>query len=116
MLKCLVLVAAQWSSLPQRGSLCVGRMDGILFPDFENCDAFIQCQRGSEIRQMCQTGTSFDLNLYYCVPRHAVNCGQRRQQSLPVLPPNSGEIPPTSESFHSVSLKKYSNLFCIKDH
>jgi Chitin binding Peritrophin-A domain len=102
-IKCLVLVSAQLSSFSQRASVCVGRMDGIVFPDSENCDAFIQCQRGSEIRQRCQTGTSFDLNLYYCVPRHAVNCGQRRQLNLPVLPPNQGENPPTSESFHSVS-------------
>lgn len=84
-------------------NMCAGRMDGIIFPDLERCDAFLQCQRGVVTRQTCQAGTSFDLNLYYCVPHQIVNCGQRKQQ---ILPPSVGEVPPSSESHHSVSRDK----------
>lgn len=98
----MVLASAQWSSHQRiTDNMCAGRMDGIVFPDPENCDAFVQCQRGAVMRQRCQAGTSFDLNLYYCVPHHVVNCGQRNHSIHPP-PPNVGEAPPSSESHHSV--------------
>ena len=92
--------STQWTP-----NMCVGKMNGILFPDPTECDSFFVCQRGAATLQKCQQGTSFDLNLYYCVPSHATNCGSRRQQSMPIIPPTSGDSPPSSESHHSVSKK-----------
>lgn len=103
MIKYVVLIHAQWNAPIQRitENMCVGRMDEIVFPDPENCDMFVRCQRGTVMRQRCQPGTSFDLNLYYCVPHHVVNCGQRKQLVL-LPPPIAGEAPPSAESHHSV--------------
>lgn len=90
--------------------MCSGRMDGIVFPDPDNCESFVQCQRGTVRRMRCQPGTLFDLNLFYCVTAVGVECGGRIQPNLPITPimppmnptmPN--ERPPTSESHHSVS-------------
>lgn len=75
---------------------------GIVFPDPEICDAFVQCQRGAPIPQRCQAGTVFDLRLYYCVAAHTVECGSRRQPNSRIIPPNSIDAP-TAESHHSVS-------------
>lgn len=91
--------------------MCVGKMDGIVFPDQTDCDSFFICQRGATTQQKCQPGTSFDLNLYYCVPSHATNCGSR---SRPNIPPTSGDSPPSSESHHSVSEKKAKNNLDLK--
>lgn len=93
--------------------MCVGKMDGIVFPDQKDCDSFYICQRGATTQQNCQPGTSFDLNLYYCVPSHATNCGSRRQHSNPNIPPTSGDSPPSSESHHSVSEKKKLKIIWI---
>lgn len=82
--------------------MCAGKMDGVVFPDPDNCDAFIQCQRGAVTNQKCQPGTSFDLNLFYCVPSFATDCGARSQSS-PVKPPVTDDGPPSSELHHSVS-------------
>lgn len=107
-LKFLVLVAAQvqvrtvnpLSTVPAiRENMCVGRMDGIIFPDPDHCDAYVQCQRGAVRRQRCESGTLFDLKLYYCVPSHSTNCGTRRQPISAVEPENS----PSSEEHHRVS-------------
>lgn len=119
-LKCAALVVAQypgypWNSpahpqpssliTPQRlhDSMCVGRMDGIVFPDPESCEAFVQCQQGFVRRMRCQSGTSFDLNLFYCVVTSSVDCGTRRQSIAPPTNQMPNERPPTPESHHSVS-------------
>lgn len=105
-LKCAVIVAAQNNMFPGRvhESMCVGMMDGIVFPDPARCDTFMQCQRGVVMGRRCESGTFFDLGLYYCVPSHTVDCGSRQQptSNTPPSSPNSPEVP-TSESHHSVS-------------
>lgn len=83
-------------------NMCIRMMDGMVFPDPDNCDVFVTCQNGMVIRQRCPIGTLFDLNLYYCVVAHATNCGSRVQQNIPVQPPVQRPVPPTSEAHHSV--------------
>lgn len=119
-LKCAALVVAQYPGYPWNSpahlqpsswslqqslhdSMCVGRMDGIVFADPESCEAFVQCQQGSVRRMRCQSGTSFDLNLFYCVATSSVDCGTRRQSIAPPTNRVPNERPPTSESHHSVS-------------
>lgn len=115
-LKCAALVVAQhpgysWNSpaFPQpalqriHDGMCGGRMDGIVFPDPDNCEAFVQCQQGAVTRMRCQPGTFFDLDLFYCVSASSVECGSRRQPVSPTVNPNPNERPPTPESHHSVS-------------
>jgi len=97
------------ANIPTSESLCRGRMDGILFPDALNCDAFSECQRGVAVRRTCAPGTLFDLNLYFCSPEHVVNCGTRRKpnQQRPSVTnrPNPGpnRRPPTVDEHHRVS-------------
>lgn len=88
--------------------MCAGRMDGIIFPDPDNCDSYVQCQGGEVTRRRCESGTLFDLNLYYCVSSHVVVCGTRRETFVPpVRPNNPGQgNPPSAESHHSVSEQK----------
>lgn len=101
-----MLVAAQnriQQNILIHESMCVGRMDGIIFPDPDNCDAYVQCRGGAVIRQRCQSGTLFDLTLYFCVPSHSINCGMRRQP-ISGNTPNSPGTPPSHEAHHSVSI------------
>ena len=108
-LNCVLLVAAQnqmeqhnpFGFIPPiRDDMCIGRMDGIVFPDPNNCDAYVRCNGSAVIRLRCQPGTLFDLRLYYCVPSNTINCGSRRKPISIV--PNSPNAP-TSEQHHSVS-------------
>lgn len=93
---------SSWNA-PQRihDGMCTGRMDGIVFPDPDNCEAFVQCQQGAVTRMRCQPGTLFDLDLFYCVTASGFECGSRRQPAI--INTNPNERPPTSESHHSVS-------------
>lgn len=103
---CAMTVNAQMFPERVHAGICIGKMDGMLFPDQNNCDAFVQCQNGVAVPQRCQSGTFFDLNLYYCVAANSVDCGDRRQSnSQQSVPPNSNDVP-SSESHHSVREKK----------
>lgn len=114
---CSMIVASQDLSILGRfhDSMCAGRMDGIVFPDPDICDAFVQCQRGAPIPQRCQAGTVFDLKLYYCVGANSVECGSRRPPNSRIIPPNSIDVP-TSESHHSVSRKLYKHHPEVSDN
>lgn len=70
----------QTSSLFDR-QMCIGRMDGYLFQDSENCQAFIECQRQEPNRRICATGTLFNVDLYYCTAAHIVDCKNRPKPS-----------------------------------
>lgn len=85
----------------QQNNQCTGRMDGIIFPDFSNCDSFIQCQSGSVVPNRCPSGTLFDLNLYFCVPAHVVNCGLRMKPNT-IGSNNPRPNPPSPETHHDV--------------
>ena len=82
--------------------MCVGRMDGFLFQDNENCQAFIECQRQLPNRRMCAAGTLFNINLYYCTAAHIVNCYNRPKPSENVSSNNN--FPSSLETHHSVRL------------
>ncbi|CRK89115.1 CLUMA_CG002669, isoform A, partial [Clunio marinus] len=86
---------------PITDNMCGGRMDGVIFPDPQNCDVFVQCQKGNVVMQRCDRGDLFDLNLYYCVSAEVVNCGQRRRPNI-VSPPQQTNQPPSPETHHSV--------------
>lgn len=87
---------------PIHENMCIRNMDGMVFPDPDNCDVFVMCQNGMVMRQRCQPGTLFDLSLYYCSAAHTVNCGSRKLQNVPVPPTPQRPVPPSSEAFHSV--------------
>lgn len=98
MLGCVAMTTAQHLN----NNMCVGRMDGLVFPDARSCFEYFQCHSGLMTRQQCRPGTLFDLNLYYCSPENSVDCGERTKP-VAMRPPNSQEVPPSSESHHSVS-------------
>lgn len=97
---CAVMVGSQHWMFPGtfHQSMCIGMMDGIVFPDNDNCDMFVQCQGGVTTSQRCQTGTLFDLSLYYCMISHSVDCGSRRQPVSTISTDNG-----LTASHHSVS-------------
>lgn len=111
-IKCVVMIAAQnqmkqinpFSTIsPIRENMCSGKMDGIIFPDPDHCDAYVQCRSGAVIRQRCQNETLFDLKLYYCVPFQSIDCGRRRRP-ISIVIPDSSETPSSSEQHHSVTI------------
>lgn len=73
--------------------MCANRMDGFLFQDSQNCQAFIECQRQAPIRRVCSAGTLFNTDLYYCTAAHIVNCKNRPNPSR-----QSGSTNPSGQS------------------
>lgn len=92
--------------------MCVGRMDGFLFHDSQNCQAFIECQRQMPNRRICSTGTLFNIDLYYCTAAHIVNCNNRPKPDRQNESSNNNFQSPL-ETHHSVSFitKKPSDKF-----
>lgn len=93
----IAIILAIFKLSEQNSQMCVGRMDGFLFQDDQNCQGYFECQRQQPQRKLCENGYLFNLDLYYCTVAHTVNC-RNRHNGLGRNDPSNVAL----ESHHSV--------------
>ena len=73
--------------------MCLGRMNGFLYLDPNDCSGYVECRQGVVTMQQCPAGESFELSLYYCMASSHVECGTRSERTIvfpsTMLPDNS---------------------------